>query len=74
MNQPQEPPAETIQLDQFLKLTGLVGTGGQAKLLIQSGQILVNGTTETRRKRQLILGDTVQFENEQFEVSEEESN
>ena len=72
MNQPHEPPLETIQLDQFLKLTGLVGTGGQAKLLIQSGQVFVNGEAETRRKRQLVLGDTVQFENQQFDVSAED--
>jgi ribosome-associated protein len=38
---------------------GLVATGGEAKHLIQSGQIEVNGEVETRRKRQLVPGDTV---------------
>lgn len=50
---------ESIHLEQFLKIQGLVGTGGQAKILIQSGQVLVNGTVETRRKRQLFEGDKV---------------
>jgi ribosome-associated protein len=48
-----------IRLGQFLKLVGLVATGGEAKHLIQSGQIEVNGEVETRRKRQLVPGDTV---------------
>jgi ribosome-associated protein len=58
----------TIHLDQFLKAHGLVGTGGQAKLLIQDGQILLNGKVETRRRRQLHQGDVVQFEDQQLTV------
>ncbi|MCL6429916.1 MAG: RNA-binding S4 domain-containing protein [Anaerolineae bacterium] len=49
----------TIELDSFLKLKGLVGTGGQAKVLIQAGQVRVNGQVETRRKRKLREGDVV---------------
>lgn len=49
----------TIELDQFLKWRGLVATGGQAKLLIQGGEVRVNGQVETRRKRKLVPGDTV---------------
>jgi ribosome-associated protein len=54
VNQP-----DTIRLGQFLKLAGLVDTGGEAKHLIQGGYVTVNGTVETRRKRQLHDGDTV---------------
>lgn len=54
---------ESIHLEQFLKVQGMVGTGGQAKILIQSGQVLVNGQVETRRKRQLVQGDKVTCEN-----------
>jgi len=50
-----------IRLDQFLKAHAVVGTGGQAKLLIQDGQVLVNGEVETRRRKQLRNGDVVQF-------------
>lgn len=50
-----------IQLDQFMKFTGMVGTGGQAKLVIQAGEVLVNGVVETRRKKKLKAGDKVTF-------------
>jgi ribosome-associated protein len=51
----------TIQLAQFLKIQGLVGTGGEAKLLIQRGDVRVNGAIETRRGRQLVPGDQVEL-------------
>jgi ribosome-associated protein len=51
----------TIQLDQFMKLEGLVGTGGQAKLVIQGGEVLVNGVIETRRKKKLKAGDKITY-------------
>lgn len=50
---------EFIKLDQFLKLANIVQTGGQAKNLIQSGEVTVNGEVETRRGRKLIPGDRV---------------
>ncbi len=49
-----------IQLDQFLKLSGLVSTGGQAKVLIQGGEVKLNGTVETRRKKKIKAGDVVE--------------
>ena len=52
----------TIQLDQFMKLAGMVSTGGQAKLVIQGGEVLVNGIVETRRKKKLTNGDKVTFD------------
>ena len=60
-----------LRLDQFLKLRGLTGTGGQAKLLIQDGHVLVNGEPETRRRRQLINGDVVQLDGKTYTVSSE---
>ncbi|MEA5570506.1 RNA-binding S4 domain-containing protein [Calothrix sp. UHCC 0171] len=59
----------TIKLNQFLKLMGLVSTGGQAKLMIQGGEVLVNGVLETRRGRKLIPGDKVTLEGQTFEVN-----
>lgn len=50
-----------IQLDQFLKREGLVMTGGEAKMLIQSGEVRLNGEVETRRRKKLALGDKVQL-------------
>lgn len=57
--EPSEPPL-MMRLDDVLKRTGIVGTGGQAKIWIQDGQVRVNGETETRRRRQLFLGDHVE--------------
>ena len=51
--------SESIHLDQYMKLTGMAGTGGQANLLIQDGQVRVNGEVVTRRKRKLVPGDQV---------------
>ena len=50
---------EYIKLDSLLKLAGLVETGGEAKLLIQNGQVEVNGEVCTMRGRKLRAGDTV---------------
>ncbi|PAX52709.1 RNA-binding S4 domain-containing protein [Brunnivagina elsteri] len=59
----------TIKLNQFLKLMGIVPTGGQAKLIIQGGGVQVNGTLETRRGRKLIPGDMVTVEGQTIEVN-----
>lgn len=60
--------ATTIQLDQYLKLLGLVQTGGQAKLIIQAGEVEVNGVVEVRRGRKLALGDRVMVHDKTFIV------
>lgn len=57
-----------IKLDSFLKWMGLVGTGGEAKNLIQDGYVLVNGEVETRRGRKLREGDLVAIDDKQVEV------
>lgn len=48
-----------IKLDSFLKLANLVGSGGEAKILIADGEVSVNGETELRRGRKLYPGDVV---------------
>jgi len=67
---PEEVPV-SIRLDQFLQLCG-VSTGGQAKLLIQGGEITVNGEVETRRRKKLVPGDDVGFDGEIFSVELEQ--
>ena len=61
-----------ITLDQFLKQMGIVGSGGQAKVLIQSGDVLLNGTVETRRGKKLSPGDIVSIFGEQIRVPDEQ--
>ena len=50
---------DMIRLGQFLKLADLIDTGGEAKVLIASGDVTVNGQVDLRRGRQLIPGDVV---------------
>jgi len=57
---PTEPDS-IIRLDDFLKRSGLIGTGGEAKMRIQSGEVRVNGEVETRRRKQLAVGDVVEL-------------
>lgn len=67
-------PIETIKLDQFLKWIGVASTGGEAKLMIQSGKVNVNGIMETRRGRKLVHGDCVSVEGENYRVGTESSS
>ncbi len=57
-----------IRLGQLLKLAGVVETGGEGKLRIQEGEAKVNGEVETRRGRQLVPGDLVEFAGEVLEI------
>lgn len=66
-----DPSIKIIRLNDFLKRTGMVGTGGEAKMLIQAGEILVNGVPETRRRKQLVLDDVVEIFGESFAVTED---
>ena len=63
-------PARQLRLDQLLQLVGVVQTGGQAKFLIQAGEVAVNGEIDTRRKRKLSAGDVVRFDGQDYPVDE----
>ncbi len=60
MKQTVEIHTPFIRLDALLKLCAAVESGGQAKVLVQSGGVLVNGTVCTMRGKKLVHGDTVQ--------------
>lgn len=60
---------EFIKLDSLLKFSGLVETGGEAKILIQEGQILVNGEVCTMRGKKIRPGDRVSISGEDAEVT-----
>jgi ribosome-associated protein len=57
-----------ITLGQALKAANVVGTGGEAKILIQAGEVRINGEVETRRGRRLREGDVVEVGNALLEV------
>ncbi len=59
---------EFIKLDALLKLANLVGSGGEAKVLIQEGEVSVNGEVCTMRGKKLRPGDLVSFQNREILV------
>lgn len=59
---------EPIRLGQFLKLADAVELGSDVKLLLNAGDVTVNGVVETRRGRQLQAGDVVSVRGEQLLV------
>jgi ribosome-associated protein len=61
LEEPETRRPRKLRLDQFLKWLRVVGTGGEAKIRIQHGEVKVNGEIETRRGRGLRPGDEVEF-------------
>ena len=72
MNQPFDVRIrdESIRLGQFLKLANLVESGADAKPVIAQGLVRVNGEVETRRGRQLRMGDVVSLAGQSARVSD----
>ena len=60
---------EFIKLQDLLKLANLVGTGGEAKIVIQNGDVSVNGEVCTMRGNKIRPGDTVAFDGKELTVS-----
>jgi ribosome-associated protein len=60
---------EPIELLKLLKFAGAVGTGGEAKIVISEGMVKVNGEVETRKRKQIVSGDEVEYQGETFKVS-----
>jgi ribosome-associated protein len=58
-----------IKLDSFLKFCGYAESGAAAKLMVQDGQITVNGALCTQRGRKLRPGDTVDVGGKVYEVA-----
>ena len=59
---------ENIKLGQLLKATGLVGSGVDAKIVVQEGLVKVNGSVCLMRGKKIVSGDVVEFEGETVEV------
>jgi ribosome-associated protein len=57
---------QPVELYKILKFEGLVGTGGEAKIVIDEGMVKVNGQVELRRRNKIKDGDVIEFNNEGF--------
>ena len=59
---------EYIKLGQALKAAGLVESGVEAKIVIQNGEVMVNGETEFQRGKKLYDGDIVSYRGEEIRI------
>ncbi len=59
---------EPVELYKILKFECLVTSGGEAKMVIDQGQVLVNGEVETRKRKKIVSGDVIEFNGEQFRI------
>ena len=63
-----ELSSEPVELYKILKFEGMVGSGGEAKTVIDRGMVKVNGEVETRRRKKMMSGDVVEFNGEQVSL------
>lgn len=68
MTRTVEITKEPVELYKILKFEGLVGTGGEAKIVISDGQVTVNGEIETRRRKKIVDGDVIAFRGDTLQV------
>ena len=57
---------EPIELNKLLKFEALVASGGEANQVITEGLVRVNGKVETRKRKKIVSGDIVEFNNEKI--------
>lgn len=60
---------EPVELYKILKFEGMVASGGEAKTVIDDGQVLVNGEVETRKRKKIVSGDIIEFMDEKIQIS-----
>lgn len=59
---------EPVELYKILKFEGMVATGGEAKQVIAEGYVRVNGEVETRKRKKIFSGDTIEFEQDSIRI------
>ncbi|MFT5561670.1 MAG: ribosome-associated protein [Candidatus Azotimanducaceae bacterium] len=59
---------EPVELYKILKFEGVVSSGGQAKAVIDDGQVSVNGEVETRKRKKIVAGDVIEFMDEKLNI------
>jgi ribosome-associated protein len=59
---------EFVELYKVLKFEGLAQSGGQAKSVIANGEVTVNGEIETRKRKKLVAGDIIKFDQQELRI------
>lgn len=60
--------SEPVELYKILKFEGLVASGGEAKMVIADGFVMVNGEFETQKRKKIVSGDIIEFEGETIRI------
>ena len=59
---------QPVELYKILKFEGLLSSGGEAKQVIAAGMVLVNGEGETRKRRKIVAGDIIEFNQDKLHI------
>ncbi|MFT5426768.1 MAG: ribosome-associated protein [Gammaproteobacteria bacterium] len=59
---------EPVELYKILKFEGMVSSGGEAKNVIADGLVLVNGKVETRKRKKIVSGETIEFGKDKIRI------
>ena len=59
---------EPVELFKILKFENLASSGGEAKAIIENGQVLVNGLVETQKRKKIVSGDTIEVMNTEYKI------
>lgn len=61
-----EITTEPVELYKILKFEGMTSSGGEAKQVIENGRVVVNGEVETRKRKKIVSGDIIEFNNDKI--------
>lgn len=59
---------EPVELYKILKFEGLAASGGEAKAVIAAGQVQLNGRIETQKRKKIVSGDEIEFNQQRFKI------
>ena len=59
---------EPVELYKILKFEGLASSGAEAKSVVADGLVRVNGTIETRKRKKIVAGDTIEFGDDRIKI------
>ncbi|MFT4629280.1 MAG: ribosome-associated protein [Arenicella sp.] len=59
---------EPVELFKLLKFEGLVGSGGEAKFVVSQGLVKLNGEVERQKRKKILAGDTVEFNDQLMSI------
>ena len=63
---------EPVELFKILKFEGIVGSGGEAKMVISEGMVKLNGVVETQKRKKIVSGDVIEFMDQSFKITLED--